>query len=468
MENISFLEFLNNRYQKADLISHGIKIKQVEGESYYLHYHGYDFALNLTHPEPQEDPEFYFSEPDWETESFDTCYSFTDKSKSGYLENYDCYYNDKSTIEFSLTATKLQKAFASNIWNGNIFHFSDSINDISISRMSHEMAFAFFESDRYAEYFNKHLDIYLNNLIFCFDETLEESGDMAKAKSCLVLNLDILLRSREFTISMHFKEEEKKGTINYSDPKTFSECVNKVEQVLYLAAKKDDVSFFLNNKIYFLPELVRNDDFSEISSDILLKEIDEKVISYYKAATYTEVMSQKFLYYYQVLEYFFLKVTEEQMLIEIEQNIFNSTIDVKEKAAIILDKIIAFKNRNDELESLKKVVNKYTNEAEIIGLVDKYKLDIHVNNNSNFFKKNPTDALSLAIDKNGNRALPNLAGIIYFIRCLLVHSSDKYDRLECWVPFSDNEKIIQPFVPVMKTLAEIVIENSATPKTSWF
>lgn len=468
MEKISFLEFLNNRFQKPDLISHGINITQDEDERYHLHYHDYDITLDLTHPEPQEDPEFHIPDHEWETFSFDINYSLTDKAKSGYLENYDCYYDDNSTVEFSLTATKLQKAFASSIWNGNIFHFSDSINDISISRMTHEMAFAFFESDKYAEYFNKYLDIYLSNLIFHFDETLDESNDMAMAQSCLVLNLEILFRSREFTISMRFNEEEKKGTIDYSDPKIFAECVNKVEQVLYLAAKKDNVSFFLNKKIYFLPEPVRNDDFSEISSDILLKEIDEKVISYYKAATYTEVMSQKFLYYYQVLEYFFLKVTEEQMLIEIEQNIFNSTIDVKDKAITILDKITAFKNRNDELDSLRKVLKKYTDEAEVIGLVDKYKLDIHVSSNSNFFKKNPTDANSLAIDKNGNRALPNLAAVIYFIRCLLVHSSDKYDRLECWVPFSENEKIIKPFVPVMKILAEIVIEKSGTPKTSWF
>lgn len=195
---------------------------------------------------------------------------------------------------------------------------------------------------------------------------------------------------------------------------------------------------------------------------------DEKVFSYYKSASYTYLFSQKFMYYYQVMEYYFLRVKDGELLNLISQKISEeSNSPNKIEAKKILEELHARYNLNDEKKMLKSVLKKYISESEAIEKISKYKLVEHVRDNSEFFK-NPKEDHSLSIDNSVSRSLSNLSTIIYFLRCLLVHSSDKYNKLDCFLPFSESEKIIEPFIPIMKWLAEKIIEGSAQPIETWF
>ena len=51
----------------------------------------------------------------------------------------------------------------------------------------------------------------------------------------------------------------------------------------------------------------------------------------------------------------------------------------------------------------------------------------------------------------------NTAKVIKHIRNSLVHSSDKFTREECVVPFSESESIVTRYIPIVKFLAEKVI-----------
>lgn len=47
------------------------------------------------------------------------------------------------------------------------------------------------------------------------------------------------------------------------------------------------------------------------------------------------------------------------------------------------------------------------------------------------------------------------------IRNALVHSSDKYNREDCFMPFSESESVVISYVPIIKYLAEKVIFSTA-------
>lgn len=63
----------------------------------------------------------------------------------------------------------------------------------------------------------------------------------------------------------------------------------------------------------------------------------------------------------------------------------------------------------------------------------------------------------LSIRLEEGHTIGNTAKVIKHIRNSLVHSSDKYTREECVVPFSESETIVTKYIPIVKFLAEKVI-----------
>jgi len=58
-------------------------------------------------------------------------------------------------------------------------------------------------------------------------------------------------------------------------------------------------------------------------------------------------------------------------------------------------------------------------------------------------------------------ALSNAAAILKHVRNALVHSSDRYTREDCFLPFSESEDVIIKYIPLVKYLAERVIFSTA-------
>jgi len=75
--------------------------------------------------------------------------------------------------------------------------------------------------------------------------------------------------------------------------------------------------------------------------------------------------------------------------------------------------------------------------------------------------KEPVFGENIKIKLELGHALSNSATITKHIRNSLVHSSDRYNREDCYLPFSNSESIVEQYVPLVKYLAETVLFSTA-------
>jgi predicted RNA-binding protein YlqC (UPF0109 family) len=190
--------------------------------------------------------------------------------------------------------------------------------------------------------------------------------------------------------------------------------------------------------------------------------LNSVLIRFYQQATNTDIPSLKYLLFYQILEYFFLIVADEQLynMLSIRIN------DLKfETTSTNLDKIIQdvtnHKRDNDETEMLKNVLKKFIQEDVLIDFINQYE--------SFFSKKIYTikrEIFGIEISAtvlNSGHVFGNISKTIKAIRNALVHSSDRYERNDRYVPYSKiGTQLIQDELPLIKFLAEKVIMASAT------
>ena len=97
------------------------------------------------------------------------------------------------------------------------------------------------------------------------------------------------------------------------------------------------------------------------------------VIKFYQRALAADDPAIQFLSYYQVMEYYFLKVSEERLYEALARRINDSKFSTKPE---YLDRIIQdvdkFKSKLDETSMLKEVLEKYIDEGDIIAFVRAY------------------------------------------------------------------------------------------------
>jgi hypothetical protein len=187
--------------------------------------------------------------------------------------------------------------------------------------------------------------------------------------------------------------------------------------------------------------------------------INPDIIKYYHRALSTDDPVNQFLALYQVLEYFFIVVSDEQLYNKISNRIGDPKFKLKPQ---FLDRIIqdVLENRNtiDETDMLKNVLNKYVDEGGLIGYINNYEnfLGEHV-----FTKKNNIFGLENEVKLIQGHIMGNLAKRIKHIRNCLVHSSDRYERKERYIPSVDSETLIFKEIPLLKYIAEEIIIATA-------
>lgn len=186
---------------------------------------------------------------------------------------------------------------------------------------------------------------------------------------------------------------------------------------------------------------------------------NDDLISYYKVAKSSIYSDQEYLSYYHILEYFFLRVSDEILHTAIKAKInspsFNSNYEN-------INSLLAIAKKNDkssdEKEMLKAVLKKYINEDELIEFIrgiEKDRGKIYTNKDKKAFGEN----VSISLQKD--HALSNTTNTIKSIRNSLVHSSDKHNREECYLPLSEAEGIVSEYIPLIRFLAEKVIFATA-------
>ncbi len=175
-------------------------------------------------------------------------------------------------------------------------------------------------------------------------------------------------------------------------------------------------------------------------------------------ATYDPV--NQFLSFYQVLEYHFVSVSNEHLYEKLARRFHDPRFTATPKK---LDRIIQdtldHKRETDETEMLKMVLNKYVDEAELIEFIQDYEgyLDDGL-----YTKRRKIFPQQIEVKLQTGHTVGNVASRIKLIRNALVHSSDRPEGSERYIPTARNEKIIAQEVPLVRYLAERVIIASAT------
>jgi hypothetical protein len=186
------------------------------------------------------------------------------------------------------------------------------------------------------------------------------------------------------------------------------------------------------------------------------------LIRFYQQATSTDIPSLKYLAFYQILEFFFLSVSDENLYINLSRKIndlkFKTTPNHLDK---IIQEVISHKRENNETEMLKNVITKYLDENDIIEFITEYESflgkKIYITKRSIFGTEISGTTL------NSGHVIGNISKTIKAVRNALVHSSDRYDRNDRYIPYSkEGTELLELELPLIKFLAEKVIIASGT------
>jgi hypothetical protein len=186
---------------------------------------------------------------------------------------------------------------------------------------------------------------------------------------------------------------------------------------------------------------------------------NSEVIKFYqKGMTITDA-AYKFLSFYQVLEYYFVIVSDENLYSKLARRISDPKFSIDEKS---LDKIIQdtieHKRETDETEMLKLVLIKYVDPKDIIEFINEYEEYLQ---EAIYTKKREIFGIESEIKLEESHIIGNISKRIKAIRNCLVHSSDRYDRKERYLPTARSEVMLKKEIPLLKILVEKVIIGSS-------
>lgn len=187
---------------------------------------------------------------------------------------------------------------------------------------------------------------------------------------------------------------------------------------------------------------------------------DQSVVSFYKVAKSSQFPSQVFLSYYHILEYHFLRVADETLFGAVRAKLNDPAFRVTyENVTKLVSTIKRNDNTSDEKGMLRNVLLKYIAEEDLIQFVR----DMEQSHG----EKTYSDTKILifgekcTIRLEPGHALSNSAFVLKHIRNALVHSSDRYTREDCYLPFTESENVVGRYIPLVRFLAEKVIFATA-------
>jgi len=163
----------------------------------------------------------------------------------------------------------------------------------------------------------------------------------------------------------------------------------------------------------------------------------------------------KYLTFYQILEYFFIKVSDEELYNKLSYELKDPKFVPKEPHIAILVRIVEEHSKKlDETEMLKNVLKKFIDFKGLKEFIEIYEEKIR---EKIYTKSNEIFGEIVEVSLKENHIFGNIAKIIKIIRNALVHSSDRYEGKKRYVPFSESTEIVEKHIPLLKFLAEKVI-----------
>jgi hypothetical protein len=184
------------------------------------------------------------------------------------------------------------------------------------------------------------------------------------------------------------------------------------------------------------------------------------IISFYQLGMTSDIPILQFLAFYQVLEYFYVTVSDEQLYNKLSRQLkdpkFNTAPYYLDR---LIQEVLEHRRITDETEMLKNVLSKFIDEAELIKFIHAYEDYL---GEKLYTKKRDVFGEEVEVKLAPGHVIGNVAKIIKAVRNALVHSSDFYGRNARHVPFSKSTEIVKREIPLVKFLAERIIIASAT------
>ena len=185
------------------------------------------------------------------------------------------------------------------------------------------------------------------------------------------------------------------------------------------------------------------------------------LIRLYQYAQSTVVPEAKFLAYYQILEYFFISISNENLYEKLKNRMKDPRFNLSNKnLESVYNDVRLHRRVSDETKMLQNVLDKFILKKDLIDFINKYeshlKTKIYSNKHNVFGKKGITVILK------EEHVLSKIAVHIKEVRNAIVHSSDRYEGNTRHIPFSKTTKLIEQDIPLLKYLAERTILASAT------
>jgi len=182
---------------------------------------------------------------------------------------------------------------------------------------------------------------------------------------------------------------------------------------------------------------------------------NRELTKFYRLGMSSNFPILKFLTFYQILEYFFIKVSKEDLYNKLSYELRDPKFIPKEPHIDKLVRIFEEHTKNlRETEMLKNVLKKFISFKELKDFIENIEEKI---NEKIYTKKNEIFGNEVEVVLKEDHIFGNIAETIYVIRNALVHSSDKYGGKERYIPFSDSTEIVEKHIPLLKFLAEKVI-----------
>lgn len=322
-----------------------------------------------------------------------------------------------------------------NVFSNANYEFSSNRNGkVIIDRATKKFSLAFFNSEEYERFFEAIIERRLKNRGLRAFKSVD----------------DFLWQPR--TIRFEVSSNTDKSLLFDKANKSISACLFK------LSYEKGECWEPLKPKKRIQIEF--HDDDPDEELNIPLATYDENLVRYYKVARSSLFPSQAFLAFYHILEYNFLKVSDESLYNKIRGQINNPEFRPTQKN---IDRLIttigSHKEKSDETEMLRAVLQKYVNEEELIDFINLVEKEA---DKKVYTNKRPIFGEDCVISTKSGHALSNSARIIKHIRNSLVHSSDRYTREDCHIPLTESEELVHEFVPLVRYMAEKIIFASAS------
>lgn len=184
------------------------------------------------------------------------------------------------------------------------------------------------------------------------------------------------------------------------------------------------------------------------------------LLRFYKRAVASQDMFVEFISLYHILEYYFVLVRDRPLYGGLRATIANPTFITDERGLDeLISQVLEHRSFSKDADMLRVVLEEFSDEARLIKLMAEYEAV----SPGTYSKKSSCFGYDLdPIQLRSGHVFGPIASRLNTIRNALVHSSDRHERKQKYVPGKIADQTLRRELPLLRYLAEQVVIRNAT------